>query len=66
MPDLKPLKYYTKKQEVWLSHAEQPQHTTSKLICTAVSKRLALKIAVTLNLMESRAQKAHEIYMKGR
>ncbi len=61
---LKPLKYYQDGVRVFLSHAEKPQHSTSKLICTATSKRLALKIAVNLNLMESRRQKAHEIYCK--
>jgi hypothetical protein len=60
---MQPLKYYAKGVDVLLSRAEHPQHTTSKLICTATSKRLANKIAVTLNLMESRKQKAHEIYM---
>jgi len=61
---LRPLKYYAQGRDVFLSHAENPQNATSKLICTATSKRLALKIAVNLNLMETRKQKAHEIYTR--
>jgi hypothetical protein len=57
-----PLKYYAEGKEVLLSHAEPEK--MPKYICTAVSNRLAQKIASNMNLMESRAQKAHEIYLK--
>jgi len=63
MPEGKtnPLKYYADGKEVFLSGALSGQ--SAKLICTATSNRLAQKIASNMNLMESRKQKAHEIYM---
>ncbi|HLW51279.1 MAG TPA: hypothetical protein VKW06_00420 [Candidatus Angelobacter sp.] len=56
------LKYFADGQDVYLGglKAESP-----KLICTAVSRRLAQKIAANMNLMESRKQRAHELFMRG-
>jgi hypothetical protein len=56
------LKYFAIIRGVFLGGVLPGQK--DKLICTATSKRLALKIAVTLNLMESRQQKAHEVFCK--
>lgn len=61
-PKISPLKYYADGRDVYLSHAEK--YKPAKYICAAESSRLAKKIASHMNLMESRAEKAHEIYMK--
>lgn len=60
----KPLMYYTDGKDVLLGHAEPGK--PPKFICSAASNRLAQKIAANMNQMESRQQKAHEIYMYGR
>lgn len=57
---IKVLKYFSKSTDVFLGR--ETVNKDAKLICTATSKRLAKKITSNMNAMETRKQRAHEVF----